>query len=70
MILLILTGLVGGITVCILFIGQLATGIFYYRSNFYCNNRKFAVYSLRYILQKSFSTIINNKNIHKNMNLI
>jgi len=72
--LLILTGLASGITVrilvCLLCIGKLVTGMSFYRSNLYRNNRKFAVYSLRYILQKSFPTIISNKNIHKNMNLI
>ena len=40
----------------------------YYNKKLYAKNRKFAVYSLRYILQKSFPNIIGDKNIHKNMN--
>jgi hypothetical protein len=74
MILLILTGLASGITVriiiCSVCVAKLVAGPAYYRSKLYARNRKFAVYSLRYILQKSFSEIIGNKNIHKNMSYI
>lgn len=73
MLLLILSGLASGTLVRILVslfcVHRFYKGMFFYDHKHYLNNRKFAVYCLRYILQKSFPTIIGEKKIHMNMNL-
>lgn len=71
--LLILTGLASGsllrLVVSLFCIHRFYKGMFFYDHKHYVRNRMFAVYSMRYILQKSFPTIIGDKSINKNMSL-
>lgn len=71
--LLMLTGLASGslvrILVSLFCIHRFYKGMFFYDHKHYKRNRMFAVYSLRYILQKYFPSIIGDKSVHKDMNL-
>lgn len=71
--LLILTGLASGslvrLLVSLFCIHRFYKGLFFYDHKHYKTNRMFAVYSMRYILQKSFPTIIGDKKTHNKMNL-
>ena len=48
-------------------LNRLRKGMNFYDYRHYSRNRKFAVYCLRYILQKDFPEIIGDKNINKFM---
>lgn len=69
--LLILCGIASGALVRILVslfcIHRFYKGMFFYDKKHYARNREFAVYSLRYILQKSFPQVIGDKKININM---
>lgn len=43
--------------------------MFFYDKKHYARNRLFAIYGLRYILQKSFSQIIGDKKINMHMSI-
>jgi hypothetical protein len=73
MLLFIVTGLANGwlvrILVSLFCIHRFYKGLFFYREKHYVRNRMFAVYSLRYIIQKNFPNIIGDKKNHMHLNL-
>lgn len=71
MIVLIMTGLASGTTLQLIISGvcaaKLAKGTSYYHHKLYQNNRRLAIYTLRYILQKDFPYLIGKPSFTKNM---
>lgn len=71
--LMILSGIASGWVVRILIslfcIHRFYKGLFFYREKHYTCNRMFAVYSLRYIMQKYFPNVIGDKKNHINLSL-
>ena len=71
--LLILKGLASAwlvrILVSLFCIHRFYKGLFFFREKHYVRNRMFAVYCLRYIMQKSFPNVIGDSSNHKNLNL-